>query len=239
MLKLFKNRSLRRRLSTLLTDAILHGELRPGERIVEGKLARELRVAQGTLREALQELEHQGLVNKHDRRGTFVCQLSPEDIEDIYVVRGALEPLAAMKACKRMTPQDHKQLADIIEKMRLIGETRNFPELLKWDLAFHRLIWRLSGSKSLERSLNSVCPPLFAAYLIKSSSVEPYNSASDLDEHLALLKAFETGNPQEVKDVFEETLQAFCLQDVKNLRAIEAARDNPAAARRADVLTAE
>src|SRR2546422_2356219 len=67
MLAPVKRSSLRTHLTSQLFDAILRGELRPGERIVEGKLARELGVAQSTLREALQQLEYQGLVTKSDR----------------------------------------------------------------------------------------------------------------------------------------------------------------------------
>jgi DNA-binding GntR family transcriptional regulator len=67
---------LRKRLATHLFDAILRAELHPGQRIVEGKLARQLGVAQGSLREALQVLEHQGLVRKEDNPGTFVTKLN-------------------------------------------------------------------------------------------------------------------------------------------------------------------
>ena len=98
MVRPLKRGILRRRLATHLYDAILRAELRPGERIVEGRLARQLWVAQGSLREALQELEHQGLVTKQGNRGTFVFKLAAEDVEDIYVVRQQLEPLAARLA---------------------------------------------------------------------------------------------------------------------------------------------
>src|SRR5712692_113781 len=164
MVRPLKRGTLRRRVAAHLHDAILHGELRPGERIVEGKLARELRVAQGTLREALQELEHQGLVTKHDNRGTFVSELTTREIEDIYIVRCALEPLAAALACERLTPEHLAQLNTQVEKMKNAGEAHDFVELLKADLDFHRLIWKLSGNGPIERALNVVCPPVFACY---------------------------------------------------------------------------
>src|SRR6266567_4739152 len=110
MLAPVKRSSLRTHLTSHLFDAILRGELVPGERIVEGKLARLLGVAQSTLREALQQLEHQGLVRKSDRRGTFVSRLSVRDLEDLYVVRLELEPLAASLACTRMSAEHFEQI---------------------------------------------------------------------------------------------------------------------------------
>lgn len=216
-----KRGTLRRRVAAHLHDAILHGELRPGERIVEGKLARELRVAQGTLREALQELEHQGLVTKHDHRGTFVSELTTREIEDIYVVRCALEPIAAALARERLTPDHLAQMTSLVEKMKSAGEAHDFVELLKTDLAFHRLIWKLSGNGPIERALNVVCPPVFACYLIKASSGDPYNRAKDLEQHRTLVNAFETGSSEEVKKVFEEMMDVFRVQDVGNFEARE------------------
>lgn len=212
---------LRRRLTAHLYDAILQGELRPSQRIVEGKLARQLGVAQGTLREALQELEHQGLVIKHDHRGTFVSKLTTTEIEDIYVVRRELEPLAAALARSRYMPEQLAQMVSLVDKMQVAGERHDFVELLKTDLAFHRLVWKLSGNKSIERALNAVCPPIFACYLIRASSGDPYNRAKDLEEHRALLNAFKAGSPEEVKKAFQEIMEAFRIQDIQNLQAIE------------------
>ncbi len=222
-----KRGPLRKHLSRHLHDAILEGELRPGDRIVEGKLARQLGVAQGTLREALQELEHQGLVIKQDHRGTFVNKLTQKDIEDIYVVRSELEPIAAALARQRLTSEHVGQLVHLVETMRVAGQAHDFVQLLKTDLAFHRLVWRLSGNNSIERALNAVCPPLFAGYLIKSSRCDPYDASKDLAEHQALVNAFRAGSPEEVKKVFEEIVDVFQLQDIENLRAIEAEREIP------------
>ena len=217
-----KRSILRNRLSSHVFDSILHGELQPGERIVEGRLARELGVAQGTLREALQELEHQGLVIKYDHRGSFVSKLTTEDIEDIYEVRLALEPLAAKRAYERLDEDQFAHLASLVEQMRALGKKRDFVELLKTDLAFHRAVWRLSGNKSIERALDAVCPPLFGCYLIKASSGDPYNTARDLAEHETLLNALKTSSADEARRIFERVIQAFRQQEIRILGAIEA-----------------
>jgi len=162
MLNPVKGGSLRDHLRSHLFDAILHGELQPGDRIVEGMLARRLGVAQATLREALQELEHSSLVTKSDRRGTFVTKLTVTDMEDIYVVRCELEPVAAALAYPHLTAENLKNLWGVVDHMREAGRRRAYVDLLKGDLHFHQLIWKLSGNRfirtGIERCLSSfVC----------------------------------------------------------------------------------
>ena len=221
MIRPLQRGTLRRRLATHLHDAILRAELSPGERIVEGKLARQLGVAQSSLREALQELEHQGLVTRRDNLGTFVIKPSASDVEDIYVVRRQLEPLAARLARERMTQDQLAQMVDLVEKMETAGARQDFVELLKTDLQFHRLIWHLSGNKSIDRALNAVCPPLFASYLMKAKAGRPYNQARDLEEHRALTDVFAHGGPEEVEKTFQVIIETFRVQDVENLQIMD------------------
>jgi DNA-binding GntR family transcriptional regulator len=220
--------TLRSKVVAHLFDAILRRELRPGERIVEAKLARRLGVAQSTLREALQQLEHQGLVTKHENRGTFITRLTAEDIEGIYVVRLELEPLAAFLARQKWTPDHQARLTELLQEMREASERRDFEELLKKDLAFHQFIWRSSGNRALERALNAVCPSIFAGYLMFFMSGDTYDFAEDYREHQTLLAAFERGSPEEVRKIFREMTEVFRVQDVHNLRALSA-EETPAA----------
>jgi DNA-binding GntR family transcriptional regulator len=222
MLVPVKRTNLRADITSYLFDAILRGELGPGERIVEGKLARLLGVAQSTLREALQQLEHQGLVRKSDRRGTFVSRLSVRDLEDLYVVRLELEPLAASLACTRMSAEHFEQIEAALAEMQQWGQKRAFVKLLKADLRFHQLIWRFSGNSYLEKALNAVCPPLFASYMMRVVSGDFYDSAKDHEEHTALLEALRKKRPPEVREAFRAMTEVFRLQDVDNLRASEA-----------------
>ena len=212
---------MRNRLTAHLFDAILHGELSAGERIVEGKLARQLGVAQGTVREALQQLEHQGLVTKYDNRGTFVSRLTTEDIEGIYTVRRELEPLAAALARERLTAEHLDDLANLVEQMRIAGDAGDFVKLLKTDIEFHRLIWKVAGNKWIERALEVVCLPLFGCYLIKTSSGHLYNYAKDLEEHRTLLKVLSEGRSEEVRKVFTQIIDTFRAQEIQNFQAAE------------------
>ena len=123
LIEISKRPSLRTQITDRLFDAILKGELSPGERLVETKLARQLRVGQSTLREALQTLEHQGLITKLDNRGTFVTKLTAKDVEGMYAVRLELEPMAAVLTHKRLQPHHFAELERMVEGMEAERES--------------------------------------------------------------------------------------------------------------------
>lgn len=201
-----------------LFDALLRAEFRPGTRLREGALAHELGVAQGTLRQALQQLEQQGLVTKSKRRGTFVTTLTADDVANIYQVRIELEPLAASLAHKRIQPQDLCQLEGLLQQMRDASGNRDFLERSKSDLEFHRSIWALSQNPWLERALNAVCPPLFASYMLRAFTGAAYDIEKDDEEHAALLAVLRGESNEEVYRVFHSMMEIFSAQDRNYIR---------------------
>ena len=221
--------SLRTQLTEHLLEAILHGELRPGDRIIEGKFARQLGVGQSTLREALQELEQRGLITKYGNRGTFVTKLTTREVEEIYAVRLELEPLAAAQAHQRITPTHSEQLVRFLDRMQSARQMQDVKELLRSDLAFHQLIWKLSNNSTLERALNLICAPLFSFYIIQFSSVESVDDFSkysndfkqDNEEHLELLAALNKGGPEEVRRTFRRILEVFRLRHIEHVQALQ------------------
>jgi len=233
MIRAMKRGNMRSRLTDHLIDAILHGELRPGDRIVEGKLARQLQVGQSTLREALQELEHRGLVTKRENRGTFVTKLTTKDVEGIYAVRLELEPLAASLAHSRLTPEHAARLNHFVDMMESARLRRDLFEILRNDLAFHQHIWKLSDNTALERALNLVCAPLFAFYLLRISSGAPaydfnkdaYDFSRDNQEHYALLESLKKGAAEEVRQSFREMIEGFRVRHLRHVQSVENKRD--------------
>src|SRR5213075_637504 len=98
--------------------AILSGAVKGGEQIVEAKLAHELGVGQGLVREALIELEHHGFVQRTPFTGTTVTTLTLDDAQQIFEVRIELEPLAFSLAAKRATAADIETLGDLVAKTK-------------------------------------------------------------------------------------------------------------------------
>jgi DNA-binding GntR family transcriptional regulator len=216
-----KRDNLRKRLTRHLFGAIVNGEFKPGDRIVEGSLARQLGVAQSSLREALQELEHQGLVTKHDNRGTFVTVIAQEEIDQLYAVRKQLEPFAASLARERITAEDSAELSELLEKMRQANDRRDLVELAHADLEFHEMIWHLSGNRWLERALRLVGPPLLALDYVGLYGAPTYDFERAYRQHEALLETLNSGTAERAKRVFQDTLEVFHLQDIENLSALK------------------
>ena len=205
----FSPDTLRGQISSHLLAAIVNGELRPGQRIIESKLAPALRVSKGTLREALQELEHKGLVTKFDNRGTYVTKLGPKEIGEIYDIRSWLEPQAAALAHQGLTGEHCTKLCRLIDQMRAAAIRRDFTEVSRADLAFHQFIWEIAGNKALERTLTIVSTPLFAFYAIGLFSGVQVDFEEICREHLALIADLQKGSPDEVRKAFWERMEVF------------------------------
>lgn len=132
-----------------LRDAIVEGRLRPGQRLVEVRLASQMGVSRAPVREALRILEREGLVTSRPRRGVSVTVLSKHDVQEIYGLRSALECQAARNACKRITPPDVEELLSLIRAMKRAGSVDDRKLLARRDLAFHQKILEMSGNRRL------------------------------------------------------------------------------------------
>jgi len=155
------NETLKDRTVEVLTDAILNGKLKPGERLNESQLARELHISRAPVREALQQLQEQSLILSIPRRGMFVVSLDDEDIQQINSLRVVMEAEALRLARKNRTPQSEKKLEQLIQTMET-SEPTPTKLSMRIDFEFHRTVWSYSGNAYLEKILTSLTAPLFA-----------------------------------------------------------------------------
>jgi DNA-binding GntR family transcriptional regulator len=144
------------RVAAALRDAIADGRLRPGDRLVEQKLASQLKVSRSPVREAIRRLELEGLVVGQPHRGVSVASLSADDIRDLYQVRASLEALAGRLATSRLAEADQRRLAEIVRAMRTAAQRRDRRRLSTLDAEFHQLIGRACGNRWLIRILDSL-----------------------------------------------------------------------------------
>jgi DNA-binding GntR family transcriptional regulator len=152
--------TLRAHVVKILSAAILSGKYRPGDRLNESQIARELNISRIPVREALSQLQEQGLVQNRERRGMFVTNIGPEEVSQISSLRIILETEALRLARARMTPEITARLDSLVAQMDAWDGT--LLEAAALDLEFHRLLWKASGNPYLERALNSLMVPLFA-----------------------------------------------------------------------------
>ena len=164
----------------LLTDRIMSGKIKPGERLNESSLSQQLGISRAPIREALQQLQEQGLVVNIPRRGMFVVSLGKEDVQKINSLRLVLESEALRLARTYITPQKVKKLGQL---MKQIEDAKPAPtnESVRLDVEFHRTIWSSTGNEYLEKTLTSLTAPLFAHRMV--TFVQTETQSFVLDTH--------------------------------------------------------
>ena len=154
-----------------LRESIVSGVYKPGARLNESKLARQFGVSRIPVREALMQLQNQGLVMNHPRRGMFVNTLSEEDTQKINSVRIVLESDAITLCRAKFTPEMDAKLSALVERMEA-WSPRSELDGAALDLEVHRTLWRYTGNPWLEKSLDSLVPAVLARQALDRISPE-------------------------------------------------------------------
>src|SRR5690606_20033929 len=149
-------RPLRLSVVEALRDAISSGVLKPGQRIVEQDLAEELGVSRLPIREAIRQLEYEGLLESVPHKGAVVATVSERDIRELFSLRDALETLAAGLVAQRASPGEVNQLQSIVDQMCEQSERRDFERLFEIDTEFHTMLCTFSQHGRLVKHWNLV-----------------------------------------------------------------------------------
>ena len=129
--------------------AIKEGRVKPGDRLIETELAKDMGISRFPIREALRQLEKEGLVQSIPFKGTSVARFSRKDIEDLYNLRGALEGLAVRTLVNKITAAEIKKLQTIVKAMIKAGEENKGRKIIEEDMRFHKRLCELSGNEKL------------------------------------------------------------------------------------------
>lgn len=132
-----------------LRDAILKGELKPGERLMEMHLAEKLGVSRTPIREAIRMLEQEGLAVTIPRKGAQVASMTEKDLEDVLEVRDALDELAVSKACEKITETGYQDLEDAMAAFEAAVKSGDVREIVQTDEKFHDVIYRATDNPKL------------------------------------------------------------------------------------------
>ena len=136
-----------------LKNSILAGEFENGAELREIALAKKLGVSRTPVREALRQLEQEGLVEIYPNRGAYVKGITYKDVEDIFRIRARLEGLCAEMAVSSITHEQLDKLDEIILLSKFYEEKKDMEHLLKMDSQFHEMLFESCGSKMLEHQL--------------------------------------------------------------------------------------
>ena len=214
-------RSLNRQAADILREQIFSGQLAPGSRLVETQLAEQVQVSRGTLRSALSELAHQGLVQQIAYTKWQVPVLSPQDAWEIYSLRGVLEGFGARLAAESRQTQKSALLTEAFQVLATEVKRGHRGKAAEADFSFHRTIMGLSGHQRLVQQ-----------YGLIEQQVRRYMSFSNdvltipediVMEHQALVDAILDGDANKA----EELAKTHNIEECQNLhdQLVSAARD--------------
>lgn len=170
-----------------LRQAIIKGDLKPGERLLEIQLADKLGVSRTPVREAIRKLELEGLVTMVPRRGTTVLGITKKHLKDVLEIRSALEELALELACRRVTPEQYEELVRLEALLEAKQDSDNAFELSDIDEKFHEQIYQATNNPRLIQLLANLREQMYRYRL-------EYMKAKDkrprlIQEHQQIIKA--------------------------------------------------
>jgi len=143
------HRSLREAALSAIRQAILCGDLKPGQRLGESDIAEQMGMSRAPVREALRQLETEGLVVSEPHRGTFVAELSAADMWEIYTLRAAIERLAVGIVTEKASAETLAQLRQAVADMAQAAREGNLVRLAALELSFHEMLCRAAGHSRL------------------------------------------------------------------------------------------
>lgn len=202
-----------------LRKAILKGELKPGERLMEIALAERLGVSRTPVREAMRKLELEGLVVMIPRRGAQVANITEKDLNDVLEVRIALENLSIENACARMTEEQLEQLweaAKIFERTMADG---NLVKLAEADVAFHEVIYQSSDNRRLNQVLNNLREQIYRYRVEYLKEDEARNRL--VKEHEEITDAIRNRDVKKAQELSFEHLENQRMGIIQAIRAEE------------------
>jgi DNA-binding GntR family transcriptional regulator len=182
---------LREQVKELLIGRIIRGELGPGAALVETRIAQELGVSQAPVREALRDLALLRLVEAEPFRSARVRRFTEQDVLDIYVVRAALDDLAARRTCTQLAG-DVSGLEAELEAMRKAARSGDRAKLIRHDLAFHRQILESAGNPALTQCWATLGVEAMLTLTIYRPLTDPVDVA---ESHVGIVDAIRSGKP--------------------------------------------
>lgn len=194
-----------------IRDDILNGRYKKNEELKETAIGKELGVSRTPVREALRQLELEGLVHIIPNRGAYVTGITSKDARDIYMIRSRLEGLCASWAAVSITDHQIEQLEENIYLSKFHMEKEHYNQLLELDNQFHGILYESSNSKILEHLLRD-----FHDYIkrVRKESISDEDRAQDsIAEHARLVEALKEHNQEEA----EQLATVHIMNTIRNI----------------------
>lgn len=195
---------LRERIASSIRDSIIEGKIKPGERLLEPDVANLLGVSRTPLREAFLQLESEGFLKVNPRKGALVTETSPKDAEETYIIKGALEALAAGLASSNLTGAQIEELETINNKMQVIAqsETKDYKTFLELNSLFHFSIYEQCGNEKLKKMIKTLRNQTLRYNYIFLSLLSHLEQS--VAEHREIIEAIKKREPAQVESAVKK-----------------------------------
>lgn len=203
---IIKRTMLRDEVKDFILEAILNGDLKPEDRVVETQVARRLGISQAPVREAFRELEHVGVLHTEPYRGSFVKKLTPKELNERAVVRASLEETAIHLAIPNIDEKYIKKLEEQIDKMVDAARSGDARKMTKYNVGFHRLIIQKSGNEFLLSTWENINPSSWTTittHLVNKDLVEL------AERHYEVLDAIKSYDPIHAGNVIRRHIEGL------------------------------
>lgn len=197
-----------------LREAILRGDLKPGERLMELQLAAKLGVSRTPIREAIRMLQQEGLAVTIPRRGAEVAAMTEKDMEDVLQVREALEILAVQLASEKITKEQIAELGERLKAFEQAVETAEVKQIAQSDIDFHDLIYTAAENPRLVVLLNNLREQIYR-YRVEYLKDEK-NYPRLIEEHRQIMQGLKERNEQYVVEMTKKHMdnQAVAVRNI-------------------------
>ena len=205
-----------------LRSAIITGELSPGERLMEIKLANELGVSRTPVREALRKLEREGLVITTARKGAEVAPINEKDLKEVLEIRKALESLACQLASQKITPSQIEELTAMNDLIAQAIDANDTEGITQMDIEFHEIIYKITENRRLMDMLHQLKEHILRYRLQYIKDMK--NKKNIVEEHRKIIAALENHNAKASRREIEghiELQEKYILNNLERLAGRE------------------
>ncbi len=197
-----------------LREAILRGDLKPGERLMELQLAAKLGVSRTPIRGAIRMLEQEGLAVTIPRKGAEVAKMTEKDMEDVLQVREALDELAASVACEQISEEQLAVLRRTMHEFEESTKTRDLKRIAEADVRFHDIIYQATGNPRLVSMLSNLGEQMYR-YRVEYLKEEK-NYPVLIREHALIVEGLTVKDKKKVTDTMHTHVknQAAAVKEI-------------------------
>lgn len=213
---------LRERITSTIRDLIIEGRINPGERLQEPEMANALKVSRTPLREAFLQLESEGFLIVNPRKGAIVTELSLKDAEELYLIKGTLEALAARIAVNNISEDLLNELTLLNSQMNNISrqDDKDYKKFLEINAKFHQLIYEASGNQRLIKLISLLRNQTLRYNFIFLSLLSHLEES--VEEHVEIINALKSKDEDKAEGLLKKhsetarkALQGYIKQNHK------------------------